>query len=198
MRIAYWLTTSLVSCVAFDVFRHAAKRHAVQAPAWIQVPLILLAANLPLTFFTRSLAVLIWPFLADKVGWTEWYLQSLLVSLIYALVFGVSRAKPRSLEAPVIAHPLPLGDGVLCLQMEDHYVRVHTQAGSRLVLCSLNRAMTGLRGGIQVHRSWWVSRDAVQKVIEDGRNIRLQLRNGVEAPVARSKISQLRQAGWLS
>nr|QQZ51292.1 LytTR family transcriptional regulator DNA-binding domain-containing protein [Phenylobacterium glaciei] len=70
--------------------------------------------------------------------------------------------------------------------MEDHYVRVHTAVRSELILMRLSDAVarTG-REGLQVHRSWWVARDAVTEVIRDGRNLRLKLLNGLEVPVAR-------------
>jgi hypothetical protein len=196
IRIAYWMTTSLVSCVFFDLSRHAVKNYVARLPQWIWLPVMLLAANGPLTIFTRSLAIHMWPFLADKVGWLEWYLQLLVVSLIY-VTFGLFRQEVQRSDGPMIVSPLPLSTDVFCLQMEDHYVRVHTADGSRLILASLCRAMAGLKGGMQVHRSWWVARDAVEGVIEDGRNIRLKLRNGLEAPVARTKVAQLRAAGWL-
>jgi hypothetical protein len=48
---------------------------------------------------------------------------------------------------------------VICLQMEDHYLRVHHDAGSRLELMPLREAIRryGRRDGLQVHRSWWVA-----------------------------------------
>ena len=93
-----------------------------------------------------------------------------------------------------------LGRTVLCLQVEDHYVRVHTSQGSTLVLMSLSQAIAGLKDieGVQTHRSWWVARAAITGVVEDGRNLRLQLVGGLEAPVSRSRVGLLRQEGWLA
>jgi DNA-binding LytR/AlgR family response regulator len=83
--------------------------------------------------------------------------------------------------------------------MEDHYVRVHTAAGSRLVLATLAQAIAALAGadGLQVHRSWWVARKAVVRAIADGRNLRLQLVNGATAPVSRSAVAAVRAKGWM-
>lgn len=83
--------------------------------------------------------------------------------------------------------------------MEDHYVRVHTPRGSALVLMSLGQAMAGLKDleGAQTHRSWWVARKAVEGWLEDGRNLRLKLTGGLEAPVSRARIARLRDEGWL-
>ena len=89
---------------------------------------------------------------------------------------------------------------VLCLQMEDHYVRVHTRGGSRLVMATLGQAITALDGaeGLQVHRSWWVARRAVAHARRQGRNLRLELVNGIVAPVARAGVASVRAAGWIA
>lgn len=104
-------------------------------------------------------------------------------------------------EAPRILRRLPprLGQDLLCLSMEDHYVRLHTVRGSALVLMSLSQALEEVGGleGLQVHRSWWVARRAVEGVIEDGRNLRIRLKGGIEAPVSRASVARLRAAGWL-
>ena len=83
--------------------------------------------------------------------------------------------------------------------MEDHYVRVHTALGSELVLMRLRDAMAHVAEieGRQTHRSWWVARGAVEDVVREGRNIRLVLARGIEAPVSRAQVSELKEAGWL-
>jgi hypothetical protein len=95
--------------------------------------------------------------------------------------------------------PARLGREVLCLQMEDHYVRVHTLKGSDLVLIPLKQAMAELADleGLQVHRSWWVARGAVVGSTSDGRNLKLRLSNGMEVPVSRASIARLRASAWL-
>ncbi|MBA4043220.1 MAG: LytTR family transcriptional regulator [Erythrobacter sp.] len=95
--------------------------------------------------------------------------------------------------------PAELGSSIIALEMEDHYVRVHTALGSALVLMRLRDAMAliGDLEGMQVHRSWWVARGAVEDVLRDGRNIRLKLTRDVEAPVARAKIADLKDARWI-
>lgn len=95
--------------------------------------------------------------------------------------------------------PAELGSDVIALEMEDHYVRVHTALGSELVLMRLRDALTHVSGidGRQVHRSWWVARGAVEDVERDGRNVRLKLTREIEAPVSRAQVSELREAGWI-
>jgi DNA-binding LytR/AlgR family response regulator len=97
------------------------------------------------------------------------------------------------------ALPPELGSDVIALEMEDHYVRVHTALGSEMVLMRLRDAMAHVAEieGRQVHRSWWVARGAVEDVRREGRNVRLVLARGIEAPVARAQVSELRSAGWI-
>jgi hypothetical protein len=119
---------------------------------------------------------------------------------------------PVPIMAPVFAPPAPpppnplldqlpaeLGSVIIALEMEDHYLRVHTLLGSALVLMRLRDgiALLGDLDGMQVHRSWWVARSAVEDVVRDGRNVRLKLPRGLEAPVARAQVAALRDARWI-
>lgn len=113
---------------------------------------------------------------------------------------NVVPANPATPSNPLL-HQLPaqLGSDVVALEMEDHYVRVHTALGSDLVLMRLRDAMIHVAEieGRQVHRSWWVARLAVEDVKREGRNVRLVLAGGVEAPVSRTQVSELKDAGWI-
>ncbi|MXO48785.1 LytTR family transcriptional regulator [Erythrobacter vulgaris] len=95
--------------------------------------------------------------------------------------------------------PPSLGTDLQALEMEDHYVRAHTALGSDLVLLRLRDAVAELDAaeGLQVHRSWWVARGAVEEIRREGRNVRLVLANGVEVPVSRTNVQMLRDAGWI-
>jgi hypothetical protein len=114
---------------------------------------------------------------------------------------------PAPAPAPAVPAPHPLldqlppeiGSAIIALEMEDHYLRVHTLLGSALVLMRMRDgiALLGELEGMQVHRSWWVARSAVEEVLRDGRNIRLRLPRGLEAPVARANVAVLREARWI-
>lgn len=90
------------------------------------------------------------------------------------------------------------GAAIRAVQGEDHYLRVHTDRGSDLILMRLSDAMAELEGleGAQTHRSWWVARDAVRNVERgDGRAV-LTLDSGLIVPVSRRYARGLRDAGW--
>ena len=108
-------------------------------------------------------------------------------------------AMPRAAAVPFLDRlPAALGSDLIALEMEDHYVRAHTALGSELILMRMRDAVGELAGleGAQVHRSWWVARDAVEDVKRDGRNVRLVLPGGLEAPVSRTRLQELKDAGW--
>ena len=115
---------------------------------------------------------------------------------------AAARTAPLDAPAPQPAFlerlPGHLGTDLIALEMEDHYVRAHTALGSELILMRMRDAVAELQGveGAQVHRSWWVARDAVEDVKREGRNLRLVLPGGIEAPVSRTRVAELKQAGW--
>jgi DNA-binding LytR/AlgR family response regulator len=84
------------------------------------------------------------------------------------------------------------------LSAEDHYLRVHTSAGQTLILMRLYDAIRELDGieGSQVHRSWWVARDAVRNVTRSDGRLTLDIKGDVEAPVSRSYAKVLKADGW--
>ena len=207
MRILYWVSVFMVSGIFYGFVIRRVRLVAGRAriPVWVWLPAVVLVLNLPLSTLSRLTAIMIWPVLADAVRPLEWFVQSLVIALAYAAAFFFLRFRtgPAIAASGVAGTPGPslrIRDDLLCLQMEDHYVRVHTPDGSRLMLMPLGQAMTEVSGveGLRVHRSWWVARSAVAAVRSEGRNFRLVLTNGIEAPVARSAVSTLRAAGWLS
>lgn len=204
-RIAYWVMSLWCGWILFGLIVPWIARLALQRriSVWLWAPPVVALLTVPATMLSRLLARTFWPG-TGRVPWLEWYGQSLVISAIATgLVLWWTT---RSLDGPAESRdprdrlPPGLGRDILCLQMEDHYVRIHTPRGSTLVLMSLSQAMAGLKGleGEQTHRSWWVARTAVEGVVEDGRNLRLKLTGGLEAPVSRANVGRLRAQGWLN
>ncbi|MEO7410656.1 MAG: LytTR family DNA-binding domain-containing protein [Sphingomicrobium sp.] len=112
-------------------------------------------------------------------------------------IADTARAAPR---APFLERlPGAWADRLVALEMEDHYVRAHGPDTSALILLRMRDAEAELAGveGMRVHRSWWVARWAVQKVVRQGRSYKLRLSNGLEPPVARDRVAALKAAGWI-
>ena len=163
----------------------------------------LLLATVPVALFSAAFGYWLWPRAVSRVHIEDWYSQALLVEavmlglwVLIALAVQAPRAAPAAApEAPAV----DLREPVLCLQMEDHYVRIHRLSGSRLELMPLHEAIAryGQAGGLQVHRSWWVAAAAIDGAERDVRNWRLRLNNGLLVPVARNRITEARARGWI-
>ncbi|MCC5976690.1 MAG: LytTR family transcriptional regulator [Salinarimonas sp.] len=94
--------------------------------------------------------------------------------------------------------PPGLTGRLLCLEMEDHYLRIHTDKGSDIILMRMADAEQELAGveGMRVHRSWWVAREAVTGMTRDGTRLLIHLENGLEIPVGKTYRAALKEAGW--
>jgi hypothetical protein len=176
--------------------------------------LALTVGALPLTFLISFILGKLIP--DETVDFFQQYLQVWGIGLAITLFMNrflpppitpvfppeVARAptEPPAPGLPRFLDRLPpaLGPQLLCLSMEDHYVRAHGAGGSALILMRLRDALEELEGlpGLQVHRSWWVAKNAVERVERDGDRVRLRLVNGLAVPVARSQLGAVRAQGW--
>ena len=212
-RLLYWSSLFVSGVPIFGVAVRGAValdgRWRVPGAVWLLVFCVF--GSVPMSLISATVATRVWPFLRSMTAW-DWFAQSVSLSTPLVVTYGVlsRRLAPFARRGPAAAPaggparlqrlPDRLVRGLICLQMEDHYVRVHSRAGSELVLISMREAIAGLGGreGAQVHRSWWVVREAVSGIVSEGRNLRLRLVNGLEAPVSRSRVATLRAAGWLA
>ena len=85
------------------------------------------------------------------------------------------------------------------VESEDHYLRVHTSAGQELILMRLADAVRELSSveGLQTHRSWWVAKQGLADVEKGDGRLTLKLKSGAEAPVSRTYLKTVKEAGWL-
>ncbi len=212
---------------AYHFGKRFAAAHAI--PVWIWLPLAALAAAVPMTLMVNGIAVSIFKFGAiSGVVALYPYVVSIslpVVGMVHLLEWvKAQRARPIDTAAPETVDPAPetteparaaaptadtplldsvparIGKTILCLEMEDHYVRVHTDRGDALVHGRMTDFETELAGrveGQRVHRSWWVARAAVSGWTQDGKTMMLTLTNGKAVPVARDRQAGLKGAGWL-
>ncbi|MCR5879104.1 LytTR family DNA-binding domain-containing protein [Phenylobacterium sp. J367] len=87
---------------------------------------------------------------------------------------------------------------LIAVEAEDHYLRVHTDAGEELVTARFGDALSELAGvaGFQTHRSWWVAADAIDEVAWLRGRGEAKLKCGLVVPVSRSNAPALKDAGW--
>jgi len=219
-RLVSWVSFAWIGYAIYSPMSFLVERLYI----WLDLPRVLLWL-LSVAFATLPMTAIVWTmgFLPRPVPWPT--LEQALSSYFYVFLVGGAitaffyaiESRAQTANASVVERPLAepagearaelplfdripnhLGTDLIALEMEDHYVRVHTAVGSDLVLMRLRDAITELDDleGEQVHRSWWVARGAVEGVRKEGRKIRLQLSGGLEAPVSRNMAPQLKQRGW--
>jgi hypothetical protein len=221
VRLAYWIGLLWISMLFYlpSLWAGLTLSARLDLPPWFGLAAAILVASLPMAGAARFAARLVWTRFVGGMSPLDWYGETLIVALplcvAYAGVKGLLRPQRSGALEPkspatdedegegslrfLARLPPRLGRDLLCLQMEDHYVRAHTAAGSDLILIPLHQAVAELQGleGLQVHRSWWVARRAVLEVAREGRSVRLKLRNGVTAPVSRRAVAALKAAAWM-
>ncbi len=84
---------------------------------------------------------------------------------------------------------------LLAMSAEQHYVRIHTDVGEDLVLMPFSDAMAKVPSerGMRIHRSHWISYDAVRALLTAGNNLSVRLEKDIELPVSRSFSGTVRE-----
>ena len=215
-RFLFWVPTMAIGAVAGMLTTITADRiEYLAARPWLKLATI---TTIITAFMTAVVMLNSWLVFGPSAArfsvtlvfyvWVITLAMSAIGTLNYERNRRIAAASPLTLEPgaqPVAATltarlPVRLQDHpILALEAEDHYVRVHTPAGSELLLLRLGDAAREMGGlpGARTHRSWWVARSAVKSVNRAEGRMTLVLVNGVEAPVSRSYVSELREAGWL-
>lgn len=223
-RLVYWLGLAWAGYACYRPIGGLITRlgPVLDLPQWSLWLIGCLVASVPMTLVVWLVSALPPPLeIPGLDAWIATYGYTLAIGGTVTMVFYAIQSREQPADAPPASAPPPapepappeqplpprlfarlpprLGTDLIALEMEDHYLRVHTRLGSDLILLRMRDAVAELDGmdGLQVHRSWWVARAAVADVRRDGRNAALLLHGGIEAPVARSQVPVLKAAGWL-
>ena len=209
LRAAYWLL-AVLGCglfgIALDTLLGPQLRNF-----WLRVATVSLAMTPPATLYIYGLNAWLldlprrW-WLLPQLAW-----QVLAVSLLLMALRALAWRKVVETRT-VVAPPLPEAERafrmrlsarrraarLIAVEAEDHYVRVHTDAGSELVAMRFAEAMDELARawGYKLHRSWWAAADAVEGVKWHRGTGEARLAGGLVAPVSRSCAAALKEAGW--
>lgn len=141
-----------------------------------------------------------------------WQVWPILASVMVIRALAWRRMPVRVETRTVIAPPLPeaeaafrrrlsakrRGARLIAIEAHDHYLKVHTDAGEELITLRFADALEelALAHGWRVHRSWWVTADAVEAVRWRRGGGEIRLVGGLTAPVSRTHGPTLREAGW--
>jgi len=210
VRLAYWLPLMLVGALWGQLCSLLVERHIdMDRRPWLTVMALTALMSGPLAIVVW--AVTSWVFRGQSLQLADLpdFLGPVLVvtGAVSALNVFLGRTPVQTHAALPGAKParfierLPFklrGAAIRAVSSEDHYLRIHTDRGSDLILMRLSDALVELEGleGAQTHRSWWVARDAVRDVSRGDGRATLTLEGGLEAPVSRRYAKALRDAGW--
>jgi hypothetical protein len=162
----------------------------------------------PMSLLSWGLARLVFGPGASGDAWSFIWPTVLISGAMTALFMSLNAPGPQTHAAPGGGANIRLRERlpanlrsaeIFAVSAEDHYLRVHTSAGSTLILMRLSDAVEELEGieGAQVHRSWWVSRAAIVEPRRSGRNVSLSLKGDLLVPVSRPNVRALQDSGWL-
>ena len=91
--------------------------------------------------------------------------------------------------------PADLGDEIIYLKTEGHYLRVYTKAGTSRLLLRFADAVAELSNlGMQVHRSYWVAHNQVVGMVNRDHRMVLRLTGDYEVPVRRTYVRAVKAA----
>ncbi len=152
------------------------------------------------------------PLNTGRYLWLLW--QVLVVCVPVMALRALVWRRPRTVVETrvVVAPPLPEAEAAFRLRLSarrraarliaveayDHYLRVHTGAGSELVTARFAEALEELAGahGFQTHRSWWIAADAIESVRWRRGAGEARLAGDLTAPISRAHAPALKAAGW--
>ena len=209
LRTAYWLFATFGSGLAGIAVERLLQRRVRRL--WLRIALTSLIVTPPVTLYIYALNA--WMLDLPRRWWLMPQLawQVLVVMLLLMTLRGLLWRRVVETRT-IVLPPLPEAERefrlrlsakrraarLIALEAEDHYVQVHTDAGSELISMRFSDALEELARahGYRVHRSWWVAADAIEGVRWSRAGGEVRLSGGLAAPVSRSCAAVLKAAGW--
>ena len=207
-RYVFWLamsTAGVVTAIAAEALLPVARlRHSA-----VRIGAVALVSALPMTFVVAWTMSLLQPgrvFTPQQLPLLFACVAAVQLLIVYATTATAADDAEAPGRAPALREPeaeavpaafpsallsrLPpgIGSDIIALELEDHYLRVHTAGGSALILMRMADAVASLNPqlGAQVHRRWWVAEAAVTGVRMEGQKLSLCLTDDILVPVGRT------------
>ena len=211
-RVVYWtgmMTIGVVSSLFFNPL--VTEKWLPKAPVAVQIAAISALISVPVTLGLVALEATDGT-VQPLPWWGVQYGYAIVISgLLTTAAWGIEQLTQKPAAAPQATSgggaeaflqrlPVRLRSAELyAVESEDHYLRVHTSTGQELILMRLADAVRELSGveGLQTHRSWWVAKQGLADVVKGDGKLTLKLKSGAEAPVSRTYLKTVKEAGWL-
>lgn len=224
-RLLYWAAVILPgSLLGIAVQTAVVAWGGLAGRRWSEIAVVALLVSVPHTFMVIVATALFFGLDAITPEVVVFFgLTVLMVSLVLTTINHLAAvpapepaaspaAPPETAPATASVAPLPALPGLIAeklpvrlrqarliaIEAEDHYLRIHTDAGSDLVLMRMVDACAVLpaEAGARVHRSWWAARGAVERLARREGKAELSLQGGLTVPVSRAMQASLREQGW--
>ncbi len=211
-RLAYWIFVLVAGGACGGAIEPWLERWPPLATRpWLRAPVLILAMAAPSTVIVMFTAVALYSGHASFKSLVRLYPQVTIICIpLVAMAWTARRALRPAAPAPTPSEAAPpplLRDKLpprlararlLAVQAEDHYLRVHTDAGDALLLMRFTDALEALEAmdGVRTHRSWWVARSAVEEALWRRGRGDLVLVGGLTAPVSRGYAAAVRAIDW--
>lgn len=213
-RVGYWTINlvgwSLISTLTLAALSRWSWGRSMGALQRVAVATVLASAPMLAVTAATTMAISTWRPAPDELLeqlLSIWLIGGACLYICELLRHRLASVAPQpaptlSLDAPAAAPPIgsilgermpaQLGSDILCLHVEDHYVRVYTRRGDTLILARFGDAIEAVSAipGLRVHRSWWVASAAVESLRRTGRTAELRLVNGVSVPISQPYLTQ--------
>lgn len=202
-RFLYWLTLMAAAGITHSLLEPRIAGVKFASGVWRKGALLTCLMTLALTPVVWLVSALVFGAALSPVRLAELAPGVLVVNAALVALLGVTQRRAQAeppaseKELPGVIRdqlPAPLRKAsLIALASEDHYLRVHTDAGAALVRMNLRDAIAVLDPalGFQTHRSWWVCEAAIRDIRWKRGRATLRLDTGVEAPVSRTFAKQL-------
>jgi hypothetical protein len=220
-RYLFWFATVSAGWLQMIIVAHGVRASfgTERLPGWVLLIISAGIGAIPITFEVRYLWELLKLGDAELRPYWQSYITVLFINLNFSLLqwwlverwslfsgdekTSAELSEGTSTAIPTVEmlnrRPDNLTGTILCMQMEDHYLRVYGENGEGIVLHRMADAAKELNqsDGMQIHRSWWVARHAIANKHSANRRSELELTNGLRVPIGRSFRSKLKEAGWI-
>lgn len=208
-RYAYWIVVLVAGGACGGAIEPWLEtRPGLARRPWLRGAILTLTMAAPSTAIVMATAAGLFGAPASVTKALVLYPQVVLVSAALVAVAWLARREVlRHAPPPVGVAPAPLREKLpprqararlLAVEAEDHYLRIHTEAGATLTLMRFADALKVLDGmdGVRTHRSWWVARSAVEEARWRRGRGDLVLTGGLLAPVSRAYAGRVRTIDW--
>lgn len=217
-RLAYWFVVAVSTyLLAFGVSKATAEWCVARFRVSVLIAYALggAVAGVPVAFLVMVINAIAFGWSAEIFGGGALLLNCIVISAIVAglvAMFSIQGAEKSPTQAsnipeevqirrPLILDRLPNDQrGRLShMTMQDHYVDIRTDKGGALVLMRFADAIAETQGvdGLQIHRSHWVAKQAVMRLVRKDGRIFLQMRDDTLLPVSRTYIAAVRASNFV-